>query len=170
MADNITVNVGAGATVATDECTINGVVTQVPRGKLGFGPDGTYTEVTAAAPLPVTSAIQTGAVGSGGALLTVKYAPIAATASGNATVVPAVAGKKVRVLEYALVTSAAAAVKFTDAAGGAGLTGVLTLGANGGIGAAFCPVGLFETSAGNALVLNVGATATVGGHLAYVEV
>lgn len=50
MADNITAP-GAGSVLATDD--IGGV--HYPRTKLGFGADGTYTEVTSSAPLPVTT-------------------------------------------------------------------------------------------------------------------
>jgi hypothetical protein len=46
----------------------------------------------------------------------------------------------------------------------------MTLGANSGAGGAFCPMGLFETIAGDALVLNLPAAVSVAGHLTYVEV
>lgn len=49
MADNITAP-ASGAILATDE--INSV--HYPRTKLAFGPDGTATDVSASAPLPVT--------------------------------------------------------------------------------------------------------------------
>jgi len=51
MADNVTANPGAGGPVfATDD--IGGV--NYPRSKVVFGVDGTATDVSAAAPLPVT--------------------------------------------------------------------------------------------------------------------
>lgn len=55
MADNLTAlaNTGAGTDVlATDE--IAGV--HYPRSKVGFGDDGSYTDVSASAPLPVAVA------------------------------------------------------------------------------------------------------------------
>ena len=56
MADNFTANAGSGgSTFASDECTVYGVASiQVPRIKLGFGADGTYSsDVSTAEPLPV---------------------------------------------------------------------------------------------------------------------
>lgn len=52
MADNVTVP-GTGAVLAFDECTIGGVAVEVARGKLGFGTDGSYTEVSPGVGLPV---------------------------------------------------------------------------------------------------------------------
>ena len=51
MADNVTANPGSGgATFATDD--IGGI--QYPRAKIGFGSDGSYQDVAAGSPLPVT--------------------------------------------------------------------------------------------------------------------
>ena len=44
------------------------------------------------------------------------------------------------------------------------------LAANSGVGGAFCPVGLFETAAGEGLILNLSAAVGVAGHLTYLEV
>jgi hypothetical protein len=52
MADNVAITAGAGTTVATDD--IGGVHHQ--RVKMGWGADGSYGDVSAAAPLPVTHA------------------------------------------------------------------------------------------------------------------
>jgi hypothetical protein len=43
-------------------------------------------------------------------------------------------------------------------------------GANGGVAAAYCPVGHFETAAGEALNINLSGAVAVGGHVVYVEV
>jgi hypothetical protein len=56
LADNFTANAGSGgSTFASDECTVHGVASiQVPRIKLGYGADGTYSDdVSTSAPLPV---------------------------------------------------------------------------------------------------------------------
>jgi hypothetical protein len=50
MPDNVTITPGTGETIATDE--IAGV--QYPRTKLGFGADGSYTDVSVSAPLPTS--------------------------------------------------------------------------------------------------------------------
>lgn len=64
MADNVAVTPGSGASVAADE--ISGVYHQ--RVKVEFGADGTATDVSAAAPLPVAPiANQVGVAGGAGA-------------------------------------------------------------------------------------------------------
>jgi len=52
MADNVQITQGSGTNVATDE--IDGV--QYQRVKLGWGADGVYSDVSAAAPAPITDA------------------------------------------------------------------------------------------------------------------
>lgn len=102
-----------------------------------------------------------------------KWAPIVASASGNTTVVAAVAGKAIRVLGYTLVSDAAVSVKFAQAGtSNVDLTGVMALSANGGAapndgGGGW---GLMQTAKGHALALNLSANAGVGGHLTYIEV
>jgi uncharacterized protein YigE (DUF2233 family) len=46
----------------------------------------------------------------------------------------------------------------------------MSFAANGGISAPYSPVGLFETAAGAALVLNLSGANAVSGHLVYLEV
>jgi hypothetical protein len=141
--------------------------------------------VTAGNPVPVSQAtslpagtntiggtiaqIATGVVYSGATALTPKFAPVAAAASGDNTLVVAVPGKRLRVLKYTVVAGGAVSVKFRSASA-TDLTGAMALAANSGVGGAFCPVGLFETAVGESIVLNLSATASVAGHLTYIEV
>lgn len=76
--------------------------------------------------------------------------------------------KKIRVLKLSLVAGGAVSVKFQSAANDK--TGLLPLAANGGVADSFCPVGLFETNAGEALNINLSGAVAVGGYLTYVEV
>lgn len=192
MADNIQVTAGVGTTVATDE--IGGI--HWPFAKLAFGPLDTATVVTAAVGLPVsvvgtatvggtvavsaapprtatsdaiTSYLATDAIQAGATALTPKFAFANAAAAGDTQVVAAAAGKKIRVLRYKIgPVSAAVAVRFGSAATAIGETS--NLAANGGCGGAFCPVGHFETAAGEALNLNLSAVANVGVSVTYIEV
>lgn len=133
--------------------------------------------VTSVAALPpgtntigaVISQVATGVVYNGTTGLTPKFAAIAASATGDNTIVSGVAGKKVRVLKYTIVTSGAVVAKFRTSSG-ADLTGAMALAANSGVGGAFCPVGLFETSPGDALLLTLTGGGGVAGHLTYIEV
>ncbi len=136
--------------------------------------------VTAGNPVPVSMAsgtstiggvisqLATGIIYSGTAALTPKFASISGNTLGDNLLVAAVAGKRIRVLKYSVVTSGAVALKFRSAT--TDLTGPMSLVANSGVGAAFSPVGQFETAIGEALNLNLSSTALVAGHLTYIEV
>jgi hypothetical protein len=87
--------------------------------------------------------------------------------SGNNTIVAAVAGKKIRVLQFALVAAAAVTVRFESDADGTALTGQMSFAANGGIAPPWCPVGHFETVAGKLLNLELGGAQSVDGWLVY---
>jgi hypothetical protein len=104
-------------------------------------------------------------VGSG-----IKYAAIAAAASGDNELVAAVAGKKIRVLSLLLVVPSNLVIAFESDASGTALTGDMELGEKKPLVLPFNPEGWFETVAGESLNLELaGATATAG-CLSYVEV
>lgn len=98
---------------------------------------------------------------------TYKYAVINTNTSGDTTIVAAVPGKKIRVVAFALVAAGTVNVKFrrntTD------ITGTIHLVEAGGIAHSF-QGGLFETSPGQALVINLSANVQVGGYVVYEEV
>jgi hypothetical protein len=87
--------------------------------------------------------------------------PISVTA-GTTALVSGVAGKRVKVMSYAVVCTAAGTIKFSD---GTDLTGAMPFALNGGIS---CPPGddpYFSTAAGSGLsIITSGA---VEGHLSY---
>lgn len=128
---------------------------------------------TSGAPIAAASypgAASTSAVMNGTTALTPKFAAIAASSSGNNTLIAAVTGKKIRVLAYNLITNAAVNAKFQTGAGGTDLTGLKYFAANGGICAPFNPLGWFETASAALLNLNLSGAVAVGGELVYVEV
>jgi hypothetical protein len=95
----------------------------------------------------------------------IKFATVSLTATGD--LVSAVTGKKIRVLGYLLVCSAALTVNFES--GTTDITGAFEIAANGGIsyaGGLAAPA--FETAAGSKLALTISGTGNVRGHLAYV--
>lgn len=118
----------------------------------------------------IAVAMQTDAIMNGLTALTPKYAVIAASTSGNNTIVAAVATKKIRVLAYNMIAAGTVNAKFQTGAGGTDITGLKYLIANSGIAAPFNPAGWFETAAGVLLNLNLSAAIAVGGELVYVEV
>lgn len=97
-------------------------------------------------------------------------AAIAAASSGDNTLVAAVAGKRIRVHGYELSASGAVNAKFKDGAA-TDLTGLIYLAAAGSGADAdertADPDGLFQTTAGNALLLNLSGAVAVGGWVDY---
>src|SRR4051794_38837331 len=98
-----------------------------------------------------------------------KYAAVSMNTASDNTVVAAVAGKKIAVLNYMLV--AAGATTLTWKSAGNVKSGVMSLAANGQLaigGEGAAPV--METNTAEALVLTPGSAVQVSGHVAYVEV
>lgn len=99
---------------------------------------------------------------------TPKFASIAATASGQTTIVAAVAGKKIRTKQYTYIVGGAVDVKFQSAS--TDLTGAQEHSAKGEGAAPEHEDGLFETVAGEALNINLSGAVNVSGSLQYEEV
>ncbi len=181
MTDNIALDSGSGGdTLAADD--ISSVKHQ--RVKIEHGADGSATDVSTASPLPVeldsqaltailhaiTATINSSGMSDGLTALTPKFAIISTAVSQTNTLVAAVAGKKIRVLAYAITAETAAGTfRFEDGAAGSALTGVMTIADNAAVVVPFNPVGWFETSAATLLNLETVGVAAMG-HLVYVEV
>ena len=172
-----------GSSITVDgTVAISGVV-PVSDNATSLTVDGTVA-VSSVASAPATdkttdhigAALLTNAIMNDLTALTPKFAKIACAASGNNTIVAAVAAKKIRVLSAALVVAAATNIYFVDGAGSpvalfGDSTNKVNLAANGGFVLPFNPVGWFETSTTNvALNLNLSAANTAGGGICYVEV
>ena len=167
MADNFATNPGTGgSTFASDD--IGGV--HYPRVKPSWGADGSATDASVAAPMPVQASMESGQMTAGGTVVTPKFATIAASASGNNTIVSAVTSKKIRVLAAVFVSNGAVNVKFQSGAGGTDLTGLFYLAANGGAALPYNPAGWFETAVSALLNMNLSGAVGVGGCLLYIEV
>jgi hypothetical protein len=115
---------------------------------------GSWSITVANTPLPV-------------AYGTVQYASISATTSGDTQIVPAVSGKRIRVIAYAVISNLTVSIKFRS--GTTDITGSMRVVEGGGIAHAY-DGGLFETAVGQALNINLSANATVGGYVVYREV
>lgn len=100
----------------------------------------------------------------------VKRAAISCNGSGNNTLVAAVTGYKIRVLNIVAVVTSAVTMKFQSGAGGTDLTGAMPFGDNGGFAPGFDPVGHFETASSTLLNLSLGSGVQVSGYLSYVLV
>jgi hypothetical protein len=107
----------------------------------------------------------------GGEMATVKYAVIDEATSGNNTLVAAVTGKKIRVLNYVMVSGGTVTTRFESGAGGTALSGQMTmfLTVSNPMSISCGSVGCFETAAGELLNLELSAAQSVDGHLAYIE-
>jgi hypothetical protein len=167
MADNYTANAGSGGnTFASDEISS----THHPRVKIEWGADGTATDASVAAPVPVQSTDETSRIGNNGSFLTPKFAIIDFAGSGDNTLVSAVTSKKIRVLSLFAVAAGTVNVRFESGAGGTALTGQMNLVANTGFVLPYNPLGWFETAAGTLLNMELSAAVSVDGSLVYVEV
>jgi hypothetical protein len=155
-----------GAATESTLSTLNGKVTACNTGA-----------VTVSAALPagtnllgrVSASVETSTAYDGTTALTPKFAAIAASSSGDNTVVAAVTSKKIRVLRWDLAANGNVNAKWKSGAS-TDKTGLYYLTQYAGVGGSYCPVGLFETAAGEALVLNLSGAVAVGGVLTYVEV
>lgn len=112
---------------------------------------------------------KSGVVWDGAVELPVKRAVINASASGNNTLVAAVASKKIRVVSLFLQSAGTVTGTFQDGAAGTPITGGLPESLSTGLVLPFNPHGWFETSAATLLNLSLGAAIAVGGALQYVE-
>lgn len=191
MADNVSIpTAGTAAAIAADD--IASVLYQ--RVKLSLGADGSAVDAVAGSgvvgtgvqrvvlatdvALPagtnllgsVSAKLGTDAIMDGVTPLTPKFAAIAASSSGDNTLVAAVASKKLRVLSYTLVAAGAVTCRFEDGAGGTAKSGQMALAANGVLSVPFSAVGHFETTANTLLNLELGGAVSVAGHICYVEV
>jgi hypothetical protein len=99
----------------------------------------------------------------------IKYAKIEASTVGDNTLVSAVTGKKIRVLSYSFIVSAATTVRFESGAGGTALTGVMSFPDDAGTTCGFNEGGWFETDASALLNMELSADGA-DGHLSYIEV
>jgi hypothetical protein len=119
----------------------------------------------------VSASHETSTIYDGTTALVPKFAVIAASSSGNNTLVAAVASKKIRVLAYNFIGNGAVNAKFQSGAGGTDLTGLKYIAAaGGGICAPYNPLGWFETASNTLLNLNLSGAVAVGGELTYIEV
>jgi hypothetical protein len=167
MADNYVANAGSGgSTFASDD--ISSV--HYPRVKITWGVDGTATDAGVGAPLPVQVTYDTQQMSAAGTILTPKFVAIAASASGNNTLLASVSSKHIRVLALYLVSNGTVNAKFQSGASGTDLTGLAYLVANTGFVLPFNPLGWFETAVTTLLNLNLSAAIAVGGSMTYVEV
>ena len=95
------------------------------------------------------------------------YAVISGATSGDNTVLAATTNRVIRVHSLFLIAASAVAVRFESAAGGTALTGVMSIGANGGIVLPHNPAGWFETVHSQLLNMELGGAVQVSGGLMY---
>ena len=124
---------------------------------------GSWSVGVSGQPISVTVTNSPLTVGYG----TVLYAPINATTSGDTQIVPAVSGKRIRVIAYAVIASATVNIRFRS--GSTDITGSMRVVEGGGIAHAY-DGGLFQTAVNQPLNINLSANATIGGYVVYREV
>lgn len=122
----------------------------------------------------ISSKIATDVIMNGLISLTPKFAKAnVAAGQTDSSIVTAVTSKKIRVVAVFCVAGGTATnLTFNSKPAGAGaaISPLLANGANGGEVLPFCPVGWFETVAGEGLTVTTGAGSTTGIGVVYVEV
>ncbi len=98
----------------------------------------------------------------------VNRVDIAATASGDNTLVSAVAGKKIRVLSLDFLTNSPVSIAWKS--GSNILREARDFGQYGGLAIDYGRYYFTETNAGEALIMNLSAAVEVRGQLFYVEI
>lgn len=118
----------------------------------------------------VGAVIASNSILDGTTLVTPKFTPINVSSSGNNTILAAVVGKKIRVLDVILIAGAGVDVRFESGAGGTSLTGIMPLTTNSGFAPGFSPVGHFETAVNTLLNLELSAAQSVDGWIVTAEI
>ena|SRR5581483_4442460 len=97
------------------------------------------------------------------ALSAQKYFLISCSSSGANQIIAGTSGYKIRVLQYVITASGSVNAKWQN--GSTDVTGLLYMTADTGASVPYCKEGLFETTDGNALNLNLSGATAVGGHM-----
>ncbi len=106
--------------------------------------------------------------GGDASALTPLFAVINATTIGDNTLITGISGKQIRVLNGLLIGAGAVNLYFRDGTAGTAITGTINIAANGGFQIPYSPIGNFQTSSSNALVVNLSSGVAIGGWLTYV--
>lgn len=97
-----------------------------------------------------------------------NFAKIDANNSGDATIVAAVSGKRIKVIAGFYVVASDLTVKWKS--NSTALTGDLPISGHSGMILPLCQVGYFVTAVGEALILNLSSGVAIGGSITYIEV
>lgn len=99
------------------------------------------------------------------------FQPIAAATSGDNTLLAAVSGYKIRVMQLMMIAGAAGNIFFQSAAAGdvifGGETNKIVLTAGSGFVLPFSPLGWFETDVSELLNMNASSTGPFSGGFVY---
>lgn len=98
------------------------------------------------------------------------YAAVNASSSGNNTLVAAVTGRRIVLIQAFLMAAGDVTATIQSGAGGTALIGPYSLPGKGGFVLSFNPNGWQETAEGALLNLNLGGAVQVGGVIGYVLV
>lgn len=99
------------------------------------------------------------------------YGVINTASSGDTTIIPAIAGMRIRVVGYTALAAGTVVVTWKSAS--TALSGPMTIGGSVGLSMAQnqstdqSEFGIIQTAPGEALVLGLSAAVQVGGHLNY---
>jgi hypothetical protein len=117
-----------------------------------------------------SASAETGTVYNGTTALTPQFARFATSSSGKTTIVSAQgSGKKIRVLRWNASANGGVGVTLYSGTSTA-ISGVKYMTQYASAGGAFCPVGICETAANEALSIDLSAAVAVSGEVTYIVV
>lgn len=140
------------------------------RGDTTYGQDVDVTRIAAGTNVIGYTSDTAAYIDESGNSLTVKRAVINTATSGDNTLVAAVVGKKIRVLNVMLIARGTVLARFESGASGTALTGQMQLYSGTGFAPGYDKHGHFETGTNTLLNLELSAAVNVDGWLTYVEV
>jgi hypothetical protein len=117
-----------------------------------------------------STAQDTSSLYNGTTALTPKFATFTTSSSGQTTVVAAVTSKKIRVLRWRVTSNGTTNIKWQSHVTPTDISGLSYLTQFKDVGGGYCPVGHFETVAGEALDINNSAAVAISGEISYIEV
>lgn len=116
----------------------------------------------------ISASDETSTIYEGTTALTPLIASFTLSSSGATQIVAATSGKKIRVLRYSVEFNSTVNFNFQSHATTSTASGTKYGIANKTSGGAYCPVGIFQAVAGEALDGNLSTSGTVSGELTYV--
>ncbi|MEE8234319.1 MAG: hypothetical protein V3R41_06540 [Gammaproteobacteria bacterium] len=123
----------------------------------------TLSNISAGIPFEITDLVDKGTP------ILPNFPAFSFSSTGDNTIVAAVPGKRIKVVQIMMTADAQATVKFTDGAGGSVLCGPQSMVEGVPLVFPFCSLGWMITSVNTAFVVNFSDATNIGGCVCHLE-